>query len=248
MCMAIATAVQALRLQPERGRGERWVEISLGAVLAVMLALACGTGRLSSPGAWSPRQYAWSIENRRPRMDAALSTALATAGVLPTDPIVFAEWGYAWGQRPALPERAWLPIKPFLLFAPLATERKKVYLSRFVDRVGLGGWFVAKRSSQVAIPWRPPKWIADQLTRTHVAAQVRAWRVESRLVRPAARDRRAAGTLNRGRVRRPREAGGRWTEPPAIESASISGTLARRGPWDTPISGVVRRMRPKRSG
>jgi len=169
MCMAIATAVHALRLQPERGRGERWVETALGAVLAVMLALAGGSGRLSSPGAWSLRHYAWSIENRRPPMDAALSTALATAGVLPTDPIVFEEWGAPWGRRDGPPERAWLPTKPFLAFAPLAPERKKLYLSRFVERVGLGGWLVEKRSSRLSSPWGSMRWLAVQLSRTHVA-------------------------------------------------------------------------------
>jgi len=166
-CTVIALLLGTLRAWPDQARWKRWIEMVCAAVLVVVLTLALGGRQLVSPTTWRMGWHqAWSIEVRRPVMDSDEGTLLAR--LQPTDPVVFCtEVLPAGSDGPGsrAPAGAWLPIRPLPMFVTLPEARRRVYVSRFIARVRLGGWLLRTKSSS----WVPPgcDWLPALLQPTH---------------------------------------------------------------------------------
>src|SRR5262249_29133151 len=115
--------------------------------------------------------YIRVVDRLLPRMDPELAALLDRAGVGTEAPLCYLDNSFLLNALPLRPgrvlwrQRAWLPTVPFSLFQPLPGERGQVYLSRFTERVHLGGWLV-QPNFHGRFP-TPQLWFYKGLARTH---------------------------------------------------------------------------------
>jgi hypothetical protein len=65
--------------------------------------------------------------------------------------------------------RTWLPTMPFVLFDPLPTARKQVYMERFSARRRLSGWLIQNKKEA---PYTSSTWFYDQIMKTHTPTKM----------------------------------------------------------------------------
>ena len=88
------------------------------------------------------------IDRQIPVADDSLNSLLLTAGVKQTDPIVYVDDNAMPVWTRDNPEHyqglapIWLPVVPCSLIGPLTADRLGVYINRYVERRGSGGWLV----------------------------------------------------------------------------------------------------------
>jgi hypothetical protein len=115
--------------------------------------------------------YIRSVDRLLPTADPSLAGLTASAGVRPTDPILFVDdtkmgnclprlWSADRG--PSLPS-AWLPASPPALFLPLTPERGALYVARFAQRRPMSGWLLEPTGSNQSFAW-----LVAEVQRTHV--------------------------------------------------------------------------------
>jgi hypothetical protein len=211
-CMVLCLAVMAR--EPSYRRVAPTIRASLIPVLTVLITMSLGNDE--HLGDWPRamrRGYVRSVDGLMPQMDPALARLLRQAGVRPDDPIEFLNndggvwslnalplWPPAAGSgspRPHWQQRAWTPALPFVLFRTLTRDRPEIYMRRFTERTGLGGWLIESRktSARAAYPG-----FFDTLARTHRPIETiedESWRLTrfERLPQVAARHDR--GTTRR---------------------------------------------------
>jgi len=123
------------------------------------------------------RGYAPHIERGLPAATASLDALLRQANVRPSDPLAEYDLNltpvlHLPGQaEPVTIARPWLPLAPFSMTRPLSPRRAATYLSRFVMRRHLSGWFLEpKHSTQTWDDWgrdavRERPWLEGELGR-----------------------------------------------------------------------------------
>jgi hypothetical protein len=208
-CLAVALVLMAR--EPDLRRVGGPIRAGLIPVLTVLITITFGNGeRLPDWGPALRRGYVRSVDRLMAPMDPGLAALLRGAGVRPRDPIQFLDnrggdwtgnalplWPAAGARRPGWYQRAWTPALPFTLFAPLTADRRAIYMRRFAERRGLGGWLVESRLTPA--PAAYPDFFAA-LARTHrpvAAFEDGAWRLTryEPLAPVAARD--ASGAARR---------------------------------------------------
>jgi hypothetical protein len=127
-------------------------------------------------------RWALAVDGRRPVKDAAQMAMMQQAGILPGAAIVFYDINVppAWppGTGPRGADTLWLPITPLAEFVFVPTERRPLYLARFVARTRAGGWLIENtaRSRTMAASYG---WVFRALAHTHRATrriEVGPWR------------------------------------------------------------------------
>jgi hypothetical protein len=117
-----------------------------------------------------------------PRVDASLGTLLVDATVEASDPILYAgarfgdmlpAWTPAGEDEPVVVSQQWMAA-PILMFSFLPDERKRVYMARYTQRYGGGGWLIERRERGVVVEQDVPlaPWFFEQVDRTHTPTKI----------------------------------------------------------------------------
>jgi hypothetical protein len=161
----------------------RLIRMSLVPVVTVLLTATFGNPQAfpNYPAALWNHAYTPAVEAALPQIDPSLASLLASAGLKPSDSMVYFHrdllpaWPYSdgVGGSPELATRAWLPITPLALLAPLPKERSDLYIARFTARARASGWLIEPTHEPgLGVPSLEPDgfpapWLRAQLARSH---------------------------------------------------------------------------------
>ena len=230
-----------------RQRGSSWVSLLKAGTIPLLVALLVTA---YTNGTWL-QYYAEAIRAEgfhRPRRDGGPAAGRA----LPGAP---AAGGQGQGERPDLLCRgefgdmmpAWVPAgqsepvvvsqqwmaAPLLMFAFLPDERKQVYMERYTERQGGGGWLIERRQDGAVVDQSisPDPWFFQQVDRTHTPTKIaQNARVAVGLVR--AQSQRGSGGAGGGAQRAGAGTAGRSADQRAVaerERAASGVGLFRPG-------------------
>jgi hypothetical protein len=187
LCIAIGVILYLLATSKLTDWWARLIKMSFVPVLTILLTITLGNASFLGLYLSSPKLgYEANINSHLPVLDPSLRELLNTAQVKIDDPIIYsairvkADEPAADGLKhdggvmvPAWPINAqehfasyktWLPTMPFVLFDPLPTERKQVYMARFSKRRRLSGWLIQNKKEA---PYTASSWFNEQIARTH---------------------------------------------------------------------------------
>jgi hypothetical protein len=136
-----------------------------------------------------------------PRVEPSLARLLQEAKVEASDPIFYAgaplgdmmpSWVPAGQREPVVVSQQWMAA-PLIILSVYSDERKQVYMERYTERQGGGGWLIERRQDGVVVDQKLSlaPWFFAQVDRTHTPTKM-AQNAEWQLVWYEPRDGTAA--------------------------------------------------------
>lgn len=155
-----------LYLLARERRNDWWaslVKASFVPILTIVLVAVFANKHAVTDYLFAPQASYVQTERLIPISDPGIDNLLNSAGVKPDTPLVYvgpnevlilSAWTFNEGDRKEVltTYRSWLPV-PVYSLAPLPEERRMVYMSRFANRTGTGGWLIEYKMDKPLFPW-----------------------------------------------------------------------------------------------
>jgi hypothetical protein len=117
-----------------------------------------------------------------PRVEPSLARLLQEAKVEASDPIFYAgaplgdmmpTWVPAGQKEPVVVSQQWMAA-PLIILSVYSDERKQVYMERYTERQGGGGWLIERRQDGVVVDQKLSlaPWFFAQVDRTHTPTKM----------------------------------------------------------------------------
>ena len=156
----------ALYLLSRERKGDWWaqlIKVGLVPILTIVLVSVFANKHAVTDYLFAPQASYVQTERLIPISDPGIDSLLNSAGVKPDSPLVYvgpnevlilSAWTFTEGDRSEVltTYRSWLPV-PVYSLAPLPEERRKVYMSRFANHFGTGGWLIEFKMDKPLFPW-----------------------------------------------------------------------------------------------